>query len=242
MSGLASLIDPDAQLEQLADGLVFTEGPAWNPVERALVFSDIPGDAWYRWTEERGCELIAAPTLEGNGMTYEADGSLLVCEHVSSQLVRFRPDGHRDVVRDGSIYFNDPNYGRLAGAFGWERACDLDFQGVFRVPTGGADTELVDPGEFEQPNDSPRTEINGGDRQGQPRRDGVRRARQRVVLRRRWDLGRRARRRAPGHRPRPGGLRAPCVGRGRPEGPGRHGVGQALPAAHARRVGATADG
>ncbi len=197
MSGLAQLIDPDAQLELLADGFVFTEGPAWNPVERSLVFSDIPGDARYRWSEERGCELIAAPTLKGNGMAYEADGSLLVCEQVSSQLVRFTPDGHRDVVafhhggrylnspndvvvsaKDGAIYFTDPNYGRWAGAFGWERTCDLDFQGVFRVPPGGGDAELVvEPGEFEQPNglcfspdesimyvnDSPRTHVKAFD-------------------------------------------------------------------------------
>ena len=172
MSRLAQVVDPDAPLELLAEGFVFTEGPAWNPIERALVFSDIPGDARYRWSEERGCELIAAPTLKGNGMAYEADGSLLVCEQVSSQLVRFTPDGHRDVVafhhggrylnspndvvvsaKDGAIYFTDPNYGRWPGAFGWERTCDLDFEGVFRVPPGGGDAELVvEPGEFEQPN------------------------------------------------------------------------------------------
>jgi len=195
--GLTSVIDPDARLEQLADGFWFTEGPAWNPVEQALVFSDIPGDKRFRWSEAGGLELIAHPTLKGNGMAYEADGSLLVCEQVSSHLVRLTPDGHRDLVafhyegrylnspndvvvsaKDGSIYFTDPNYGRWPGDFGCERACELDFQGVFRVPPGGGDPQLVvDPDEFEQPNglcfspdesvmyvnDSPRTEVKAFD-------------------------------------------------------------------------------
>ena len=198
MSGLAQLIDPDAQLELLADGFVFTEGPAWNPVERTLVFSDIPGDARYRWSEERG---LRAPSRRrrsrATAWPTRPTGRLLVCEQVSSQLVRFTPDGHRDVVafhhggrylnspndvvvsaKDGAIYFTDPNYGRWAGAFGWERTCDLDFQGVFRVPPGGGDAELVvEPGEFEQPNglcfspdesimyvnDSPRTHVKAFD-------------------------------------------------------------------------------
>jgi gluconolactonase len=195
--GLDAVVDPGAQLELLGDGFWFTEGPAWNPAEQSLVFSDIPGDRRHRWTEQRGVELIAAPTLKGNGMAYEADGSLLVCEQVSSQLVRLTPDGHRDLVafhhdgrylnspndvvvsaRDGAIYFTDPNYGRWPGDFGCERACELGFQGVFRVPPGGGDCELVvDAGEFEQPNglcfspdervmyvnDSPRTEIKAFD-------------------------------------------------------------------------------
>jgi gluconolactonase len=193
---LASLIDPAEQLELLGEGFGFTEGPAWNPVEQTLVFSDIPGDTQYRGSEAKGIELIAEPTLKGNGMAYEADGSLLVCEQVSSHLVRLTPDGHRDLVAfhyggkylnspndvivasDGAIYFTDPNYGRWNDRFGCARAFDLEFQGVFRVPPGGGDCELVvAEQEFEQPNglcfspdervmyvnDSPRGEIKAFD-------------------------------------------------------------------------------
>jgi gluconolactonase len=171
-AGLESVIDPSAELELLGEGYWFTEGPAWNPAEQTLVFSDIPGDTRYRWTEAGGVEIIARPTLKGNGMAYEADGSLLVCEQVSSHLVRLTPDGHRDLVafhyegkylnspndvvvsaKDGSIYFTDPSYGRWPGDFGCERPYDLDFQGVYRVPPGGGDIELVvEKGEFQQPN------------------------------------------------------------------------------------------
>jgi gluconolactonase len=116
-------------------------------------------------------ELVMRPNFKGNGMVYEPDGSLLICEQVTSTLVRVRPDGARelaayhyqgkylnspnDVVTrsDGSIYFTDPNYGRWPVAVGVGRDCDLDFQGVFRVPAGGGEPVLVvDEKEFEQPN------------------------------------------------------------------------------------------
>ncbi len=168
---LHHLIDPDAEFEQLADGFVFSEGPAWNDVTDELIFHDIPGDARWRWTQERGAELVESPDFKGNGAVFEPGGGLLVCEQVTSSLVRIFPDGRReipafhyqgkylnspnDVVThsDGSIYFTDPNYGRWPVAVGVGRECELDFQGVFRVPPGGGPVQLVvEPGEFEQPN------------------------------------------------------------------------------------------
>ncbi len=53
---------------------------------------------------------------------------------------------------DGTIYFSDPIYGRVPG-FGIEREQELSFQGVYRVPAGGGEPELVvGEDEFEQPN------------------------------------------------------------------------------------------
>jgi gluconolactonase len=169
---LEQLIDPAQDFRQIGSGFLFTEGPAWNAADKYLIFSDIPGDARWRWSEQGGMELVARPTFKGNGMVYERDGSLLVCEQVTSSLIRIRPDGLRQVVAfhyqgkylnspndvitrrsDGSIYFTDPNYGRWPVAVGVARDCDLDFQGVFRVPPGGGDAELVvGEQEFEQPN------------------------------------------------------------------------------------------
>src|SRR3954447_44043 len=129
-AALDELIDPDATLTLLASGYEFTEGPVWNVDEQALYFSDIPGDARWRWSEEGGAELVTKPTFKGNGMAYDLDGSLLCCEQVSSCLVRLRQDGSRELVAfphggkylnspndvvvrsDGSIYFTDPDYGR----------------------------------------------------------------------------------------------------------------------------------
>lgn len=169
--GLDDLIDPAAELEVLADGFQFSEGPSWQPATQELFFSDIPGDARWKWSESGGLQLLERPAYMGNGTVFEADGSLLVCEQVTSSLIRIRPDGLRQVVAfhyggkyinspndvvvhsDGSIYFTDPNYGRWDCWVGVGRKFDLDFQGVFRVPPGGGDLQLVvEPGEFQQPN------------------------------------------------------------------------------------------
>jgi gluconolactonase len=164
------LVDEDAELEQLGTGFTFTEGPIWNPAGY-LLFSDMPGDTRRRWDPDAGVTEVASPSNKGNGMTIDNDGRLVVCEHVTSSVVRMDPDGKgggrevlathyegkelnspNDVVvkSDGAIYFTDPTYGRMPG-FGIERDQDLDFQGVYRIPPGGGDTELL-VGDFSQPN------------------------------------------------------------------------------------------
>ena len=56
------------------------------------------------------------------------------------------------VRSDGSIYFSDPWYGRMP-VYGVERPRQLGFQGVYRVPPGGGEPQLlVDRNLFEQPN------------------------------------------------------------------------------------------
>ena len=166
------LIDPDAELRLLGSGYQFTEGPVWNPVEHAVYFSDIPGDARWRWTEKAGMELAAFPTFKGNGMAYDREGGLLVCEQVSSCLVRIK-DGRREVVAfhygdkylnspndvivrasDGSIYFTDPDYGRWNDWIGQERTKNgTGFRGLYRIPPAGGEPELlVDEDEFDEPN------------------------------------------------------------------------------------------
>jgi gluconolactonase len=166
------LIDPGVDLTQISDGHEFTEGPAWSPAEQALYFSDIPGDKRFRWTEAGGAELVMAPTFKGNGMAFDRDGRLIVCEHVSSAITRFHADGFHETVcfhhdgvylnspndlvtygRDGSIYFTDPDYGRWNDWIGVGRTKLLGFTSVMRVPHEGGEAQLVSrTDEFEQPN------------------------------------------------------------------------------------------
>src|SRR5256714_11090502 len=168
---LHELDDSQAQVEKLATGFTFTEGPVWNKEGRFLLFSDMPADIRRRWSEGAGVTEVANPSNKGNGMTYDAQGRLLVCEHVTSSLVRMDPDGtggnretlasHYEgkelnspndviVANDGSIYFSDPWYGRMP-VFGIERERELGFQGVYRLAPDSGGPELpVD--DFEQPN------------------------------------------------------------------------------------------
>jgi gluconolactonase len=163
------LVDEHAEVEQVATGFTFTEGPIWMS-DGSLHFSDMPGDKRRRWHPEEGVSVLLDPSRKCNGMTRDNDGNLIVCEHVTSSVVREYPDGRRDtlayfwdgkylnspndviVASDGSIIFTDPTYGRMPG-FGIERAQELDFQGVYRIPPGGGPgdlTLLVD--DFKQPN------------------------------------------------------------------------------------------
>jgi gluconolactonase len=164
---LRTLVDEHAEIERVATGFTFTEGPIWMP-DGSLHFSDMPADKRRRWHPDEGVTVLRDPSNKCNGMTRDDDGNLIVCEHVTSSVVRESPDGGREtlathwgekelnapndviVARDGSILFSDPTYGRMP-VFGLERKQELDFQGVYRIPAGGGDLELL-VDDFEQPN------------------------------------------------------------------------------------------
>lgn len=164
-----ALVAADAPARLLASGYSWVEGPVWHPGEGHLMFSDIPGDARHRWDED-GARVVAQPTGFGNGMTYDADLSLVVCVHATSSVTRYAPDGSAThlathfegrelnspndlaVRSDGSIYFTDPTYGRME-AFGVGRELVMGFQGVYRVPADGGELQLlVDRDRFTEPN------------------------------------------------------------------------------------------
>lgn len=169
MPAFNELIDLWAPVRQLGTGFQFTEGPVWHPKDGFLLFSDMPGDVRRRW-DGAGIREVMRPANKCNGMTYDGDLNLIVCEHATSTLVRERPDGRREVLAshfegrelnspndvvvksDGAIYFSDPWYGRMP-VYGVERPRQLGFQGVYRIPPGGGAPQLlVDRYLFEQPN------------------------------------------------------------------------------------------
>lgn len=167
------LVDEFAPVTQLGSGYVFTEGPVWHPVEKHLLFSDMPGDVRRKWHPSGRVDEYLRPSNKGNGMTYDKELNLLVCEHSTSSVARFSPDGTRETLcshfegrelnspndicvrSDGSIYFTDPTYGRLEH-FGVPRPLEQGFQGVYRLPPEhrpGDEPQLVsDRYMFTQPN------------------------------------------------------------------------------------------
>ena len=130
----------------------------------------MPGDVRRRWTPDGKVVEVRNFSNRCNGMTYDADLNLLVCEHVTSCLVRESPDGEREIIAQAfegeelnspndvvvhssdAVYFSDPWYGRMP-VFGHPRERRLGFQGVYRIPPGGGELELmVDKDEFDMPN------------------------------------------------------------------------------------------
>lgn len=168
-SRMAQILPADAAFEQIATGFKFTEGPIWHPDEKHLTFSDIIGDAIYRWSEQEGLRDFRRPSHMANGNTYDSQGRILTCEHAGSRVVRSGVGGEgyevlaaeylgkelnspNDIVvkSDGTIYFTDPAFGRGV-PYGVAREQMLDFQGVFRLePATGRLTLLAD--DFVGPN------------------------------------------------------------------------------------------
>jgi gluconolactonase len=164
------LVEEGSQVERIATGFTFTEGPIWHPTEHYLLFSDMPGDVRRKYTPDGTVVEVRNLSNKCNGMNYDADLNLLVCEHVTSCLIRETPAGEREIIAQhfedeelnspndvvvhssGAIYFSDPWYGRMP-VFGHPRERRLGFQGVYRIAPGGGDPELVvDRTTYEQPN------------------------------------------------------------------------------------------
>jgi gluconolactonase len=164
------LVEEGAQVERLATGFTFTEGPIWHPTEHYLLFSDMPGDVRRKYTPDGTVVEIRNFSNKCNGMTYDADLNLLVCEHVTSCLIRETPSGEREIIAQefegeelnspndvvvhssGAIYFSDPWFGRMP-VFGHPRKRRLGFQGVYRIAPEGGDPQLiVGRDTYEQPN------------------------------------------------------------------------------------------
>jgi gluconolactonase len=165
---LQALTGPDATVSRIASGFGFTEGPIWM-ADQSLHFSDIPGNTRYRWHPTEGLSVVCRPSNKSNGMTRHPDGSLLVCEHLTSCVARENPAGGartviaschdgkplnspNDVIAasDGSVFFTDPTFGRISPDFGVVRPCEQSVQGVYRAREG-QEAELLF-GDFEQPN------------------------------------------------------------------------------------------
>lgn len=163
------VFDRDAELETVADGFIFTEGPIWHPEQHWLVFSDIISSIQYRWSQAEGLSVFRRPSNMANGNFFDRDGHIVSCEHATSRLVRHDHEGRvvttlasefdgkplnspNDVVVDslGRIWFTDPTFGRIRDDVGIVRPVELQHQGVYRLDPDGRLDLVID--DFKQPN------------------------------------------------------------------------------------------
>ena len=173
-----ALVAPDASLEIIARGHRWLEGPAWNAAEGALYYSDIPANTIYRWSADDGVHVFLTPAgysgdapFRGrepgsNGLAFDVDGRLLICEHGDRRITRLESSGARTVLADryrgrrlnspndvifasnGDLYFTDPPFG-LPDTF-TDPARELDVQGIYRRSSDGTIELLID--DVEAPN------------------------------------------------------------------------------------------
>ncbi len=164
-SRLDSLLSPSAEAEVLAEGYRWTEGPLWDARNGRLLFSDVPQNSIFQWTAKSGVSLFLKPSgytgekprggePGSNGLAWDPQGRLVLCEHGDRRVSRLEPDGGRTTLADrydgkrfnspndlcfranGDLYFTDPPYGLEGGVD--DPARELDFQGVYRVTSEGS--------------------------------------------------------------------------------------------------------
>ncbi|UQU67893.1 SMP-30/gluconolactonase/LRE family protein [Couchioplanes caeruleus] len=163
--------DGDFVVERLHTGARKSEGPAYFPAGRYLVWSDIPNDRLLRWDETTGAVgVFRHASGYANGNTVDRQGRLVTCEQGNRRVTRTEHDGTltvladryegrrlnspNDVVvrADGTIWFTDPIYG-IAGDYEGHRA-ESELGGdcyVFRMDPATGDLRVV-AGDFCRPN------------------------------------------------------------------------------------------
>ena len=83
-----TFIETDSELEELATNFQFTEGPIWNSKNASLLFSDIPANRIYQWVAPNKLTVFREPSGNSNGLVFDREGRLLVCEHGNRRLAR----------------------------------------------------------------------------------------------------------------------------------------------------------
>jgi gluconolactonase len=161
---LDAIIAPDAKIEKLAGGFLFTEGPVWVRDGGYLLFSDPNNNLIYRWSEEDGVSVYRTHSgytgmnigeygqPGSNGLTLDAQGRLTINEHGNRRVTRLEKNGQLTVLADhyqgkrlnspndlvyrsdGALYFTDPPFG-LPKFFEDPRK-ELSYSGVFCLING----------------------------------------------------------------------------------------------------------
>lgn len=136
------------EVERVAAGFRFTEGPAWSR-EGFLLFSDIPNNHIMKYVPGEKPTVFREDSNGAQGNAFDAQGRLYTCESHTRRVVRTDKKGTIEVLaekwegkrlnapndiavrRDGQVYFTDPAFGAQADAR------ELDFYGVYHLSPKG---------------------------------------------------------------------------------------------------------
>jgi sugar lactone lactonase YvrE len=138
----------DVNIDKVAGGYVFTEGPAWSR-DGYLIFSDIPADKLLQLTPGEPTSTYRGNSNGANGNAFDAQGRLYTCESRSRRVTRTDKKGKVEVLverwqgkrlnapndivvrKDGQVYFTDPAFGNQ------QDTRELDFHGVYHISRRG---------------------------------------------------------------------------------------------------------
>jgi len=144
----------------------------WDKKANALLFTDIPNNRVVKWSAKDGVSDFLKPSgytgkepftgyePGANGLAFDKDGRLVLCQHGDRRVSRLAADGKsfevlaekymgkrlnspNDLVfaKNGDLYFTDPPYGLPKQME--DPGKELDFQGVYRLNPKGELTLLT---------------------------------------------------------------------------------------------------
>ena len=165
------LVGGDAVIELLASNKFdWAEGPVWDRAGKRVLFSDIPKNMIWEWSQASGLKEFLKPSgytgaakftgrePGSNGLTFNKAGELVMCQHGDRRIAKWvdgkfvtladryagkRLNSPNDLAirSNGDVYFTDPPYGLPKHTEDPGR--ELDFQGVYRLDGRGEVTLLT---------------------------------------------------------------------------------------------------
>jgi gluconolactonase len=166
------LVAPQATIEVLASGFVWSEGPVWIKNGGYLLFSDVPQNTIFRWQKDEGLRPFLQPSgytgklpysnePGSNGLIINQKGELVACEHGDRRVSAMplsgggkrtladacagkRLNSPNDVVQhsSGAYYFTDPPYGLPQQEN--DPARETTVFGVYRIAPSGQVSLVAD--------------------------------------------------------------------------------------------------
>src|SRR6187401_3426873 len=127
-AALDNIISANAKPEIIAEGFEWSEGPLWVEKYKMLLFSDVPMNTIYKWTEAEGKEVYLKPSgytgtepslckePGSNGLIFDKNENLVLCQHGNRQMARMdvpldKPEAKFITLADkyNSKRFRSPN-------------------------------------------------------------------------------------------------------------------------------------
>jgi gluconolactonase len=124
---LDQIIAPGTLPEILAEGFEWSEGPLWLPDQEKVIFSDIPNNSIFEWSEAGGLKLYLKPSgytdtiarggeTGSNGLLLDQQGRLILCQHGDRRMARMlapldAPEARFETIAGtwNGKRFNSPN-------------------------------------------------------------------------------------------------------------------------------------